>query len=155
MATLHFRETTTSTPEQFIGALTDFGPGRSKIFSNSADEFLKVHSQTLGARRRHRGLRRRVGTPGLRLVATRPGRHEDHRLQHLGRTLGPHLHLHPSARRNDRPGRHRRSGGKNLKGRSLGLVLGTVGTGVLRKALKNTVKAIDARNDEAKAADVG
>ena len=48
MATLHFRETTTSTPEQFIAALTDFGPGRSKIFSNSADEFLKVHSQSSG-----------------------------------------------------------------------------------------------------------
>jgi len=45
--------------------------------------------------------------------------------------------------------------GKNLKGRSLGLVLGTVGKGVLRKALRSTVKAIEARNDEAKAADVG
>jgi len=41
--------------------------------------------------------------------------------------------------------------GKNLKGRSLGLVLGTVGRGVLRKALRNTIKAIEARNNEAKA----
>jgi hypothetical protein len=45
--------------------------------------------------------------------------------------------------------------GKNLQGRSLGLVLGTVGKGVLRKALRSTVKAIEARNNEAKAADVG
>src|SRR5690349_17778187 len=48
MATLHFRETTTSSPEQFIAALTDFGPGRSKIFGNSADEYLKVHSRSPG-----------------------------------------------------------------------------------------------------------
>ena len=48
MATLHFTETTTSSPEQFIAALTDFGPGRSKIFGNSADEYLKVHSQRPG-----------------------------------------------------------------------------------------------------------
>jgi hypothetical protein len=27
MPTLHFKETTTSTPEQFIAALTDFGLG--------------------------------------------------------------------------------------------------------------------------------
>ena len=36
--------------------------------------------------------------------------------------------------------------GKNLKGRALGLVLGTVGKGVLTKAFENTVKAIEARN---------
>ena len=36
--------------------------------------------------------------------------------------------------------------GKNLKGRSLGLVLGTVGKRVLGKAFGKTVKAIEARN---------
>jgi hypothetical protein len=36
--------------------------------------------------------------------------------------------------------------GKNLKGKFLGLVLGTVGKGKLRKALDNTTKAIEARN---------
>ena len=45
MATIHFKETTTSTPEQFVAALTDFGPGRSKIWGNNADNYLKVHSQ--------------------------------------------------------------------------------------------------------------
>jgi ABC-type lipoprotein export system ATPase subunit len=30
MSTLRFHETTTSTPEQFIAALTDFGSGRSQ-----------------------------------------------------------------------------------------------------------------------------
>jgi hypothetical protein len=28
------------TPEQYIAGLTDFGPGRSKLFGNSADENL-------------------------------------------------------------------------------------------------------------------
>ncbi len=45
MSTIHFRLTTTSTPEQFIAGLTDFGPGRSQLFGNSADGYLKVHHQ--------------------------------------------------------------------------------------------------------------
>jgi hypothetical protein len=40
---IHFHRTTMLTPEQYIAGLTDFGPGRSKIFGNSADEYLKVH----------------------------------------------------------------------------------------------------------------
>ena len=36
--------------------------------------------------------------------------------------------------------------GKNFKGRMLGLVLRTVGRGVLEKAFENSVKAIEARN---------
>ncbi len=42
--------------------------------------------------------------------------------------------------------------GKNLKGRFLGLVLGTVGKGVLEKAFINSVKAIEARNGATRAA---
>ena len=42
--------------------------------------------------------------------------------------------------------------GKNLKGRLLGLVVGTVGKGVLVKAFGKTVKAIEGRNDAARAA---
>ena len=40
--------------------------------------------------------------------------------------------------------------GKNLKGRLLGFVLGTVGKSVLTKAFGVTVKAIEGRNAEAK-----
>ena len=40
---IHFYQTTTLTPEQFVAGLTDFGPGRSKLFGNSADQYLKVH----------------------------------------------------------------------------------------------------------------
>src|ERR1700704_5113669 len=43
MSTIHLHQTTTSTPEQFVAELTDFGPGRSKLFGKSADEYLKVH----------------------------------------------------------------------------------------------------------------
>src|SRR5215470_9327929 len=45
MSTIHLHQTTTSTPEQFVAGLTDFGPGRSKLFGNSADDYLKVHQQ--------------------------------------------------------------------------------------------------------------
>ena len=68
MATIHLTETTTATPEQFVAALTDFGPGRQEIFGNSADGYLEVHDRGTGARERARGLRqarsgeRRSGT---------------------------------------------------------------------------------------------
>jgi hypothetical protein len=39
--------------------------------------------------------------------------------------------------------------GKNLKGRLLDLVLGRIGEGVLEKAFKNSVKALEARNGAA------
>ena len=47
-ATIHLQQSTTATPEQFVAALTDFGPGRSEIFSRSADGYLKVHERALG-----------------------------------------------------------------------------------------------------------
>ena len=31
MASIHFIQETTATPEQFIAALTDFGPGRHEL----------------------------------------------------------------------------------------------------------------------------
>jgi hypothetical protein len=45
MSTIHLHQTTTLTPEQYIAGLTDFGPGRSKLFGRSADEYLKVHDR--------------------------------------------------------------------------------------------------------------
>src|SRR3984893_1018962 len=45
MSTFHLHQTTTSAPEQYTAGLTDFGPGRSKLFGNSADEYLKVHDR--------------------------------------------------------------------------------------------------------------
>src|SRR4051795_1390640 len=45
MSSIHLHQTTTATPEQFLAGLTDFGPGRSKLFGNSADDYLKVHDK--------------------------------------------------------------------------------------------------------------
>jgi hypothetical protein len=45
MPTIHLHQTTTATPEQFLAGLTDFGPGRSELFGNSADNYLKVHGE--------------------------------------------------------------------------------------------------------------
>ena len=98
MPTIHLHEMTTATPEQIVAALTDFGPGRSKIFENSADDELKVHYQgpnhadvTEGGR----GTSERL--PPRRLVRSQPHRHDHRRLQRLGRRLGPHLHPHAAA----------------------------------------------------------
>ena len=55
MATIHLHQTTTATPEQFLAGLTDFGPGRSKIFPNSADAYLKVHDQGPAQARNYQG----------------------------------------------------------------------------------------------------
>ena len=41
--------------------------------------------------------------------------------------------------------------GKTLKGKVLALVLGTVGRSVLKKAFENSVKAIETRNNGARA----
>ena len=45
MPTIRYNQATTATPEQFIEGLTDFGPGREKIFGKSADSDLEVHSE--------------------------------------------------------------------------------------------------------------
>ena len=47
MATIRLHQTTTATPEQFLAGLTDFGPGRSKIFPNSADSGKRVLAKAL------------------------------------------------------------------------------------------------------------
>ena len=146
MSTLHFHQTTTLTPEQYIAGLTDFGPGRSKLFGNSADEYLKVHSQD----RTHADVTEGSGGIWERL-------HYDWSdPTHVVLTTtdsntwgGASGHTYTFKRRPDgltdidvvvvRDG-------KTFKGRLLGLVLGTVGKGVLEKAFVNSVKAIEARN---------
>ena len=46
MPTIHLHQKTTLTPEQYVAGLTDFGPGRAKLFGNSTDEYLKVHDRS-------------------------------------------------------------------------------------------------------------
>jgi len=59
MSTIHLHQRTTLTLEQYARGLTDFGPGRSKLFGNSADEYLKVH------RRSHTGADVTEGSGGI------------------------------------------------------------------------------------------
>jgi hypothetical protein len=152
MSTIHFNETTTSTPEQFVAGLTDFGPGRQELFGNSADGYLKVHSQspghadvTEGSRGTWERLEYDWSDPNRVVMTTTDSN-----------TWGGHSgHTYTFTRKPDgttdidvvvvREG-------KNAKGRVLGFVIGTVGKGVLPKAFDKTVKAIEARNGGATAA---
>lgn len=152
MSTIHLHQTTTSTPEQFIAGLTDFGPGRSKLFGNSADEYLKVHSRgrsdadvTEGSSGIWERLHYDWSDPNRVVMMT-----TDSNL--WGGASG---HVYTFTRRPD--GQTDVDAvvvrdGKNLKGRALGFVLGTIGKSVLKKAFDNTVKAIEARNYSARTA---
>jgi hypothetical protein len=150
MSTIRFHETTTSTPEQFIAALTDFGPGRSKIFGNSADNYLKVH---------HSGSREADVTEGSAGIWERLHYDWSDPRRVVMTTTDSNLwggasgHTYVFTRRPD--GKTDLDAvivrdGKNLKGRLLGLVLGTVGKGVLKKAFVNSIHAIEARSGKAR-----
>ena len=149
MATLHFHETTTSTPEQLLAALIDFGPGRSKIFGNSADEYLKVHS---------RGASEADVTEGSGGVWERLHYDWSDRNRVVMKTTDSNIwggssgHIYTFTRRPD--GKTDIDAdvvreGKNLKGWALGLVLGTVGRNVLKTAFEKTVTAIETLNSGA------
>ena len=146
MSTIRLHRTTTTTPEQYVAGLTDFGPGRSKLFGNSADEYLKVH---------HKGPTEAHVTEGSGGIWERL--HYD--WSDPNRVVltttdsnvwgGASGHTYTFTRRPDgttdidlvvvRDG-------KNLKGWLLGLVLRTIGRRVLANAFDNSVKAIEARS---------
>jgi len=155
VATINFHANTTSTPEQFVAAVTDFGPGRSELFPRSADGYLKVHSQgaseadvTEGSGGIWERLHYDWSDPG-RIVMTTTDSNA------WGRNSG---HTYTFTRLPDgttdvdavvvREG-------KNFKGRLLEIVVGTIGKGTLEKAFKSTVKAIEARNEPEAAEEVG
>jgi len=149
VATIHLHENTTSTPEQFAAGVTDFGPGRSEIFPRSVDGYLKVHSQgpteadvTEGSGGIWERLHYDWSNPNHVVLTT-----TDSNL--WGGASG---HTYTFTRRPD--GKTNLDAvvvreGKNLKGRALGLVLGTIGKRVLTKAFENSVKAIEVRNSAA------
>ncbi|WP_328401154.1 hypothetical protein [Nocardia sp. NBC_00403] len=149
MSTIHFKETTTSTPEQFVAALTDFGPGRSQLFGNSTDQYLEVHAQSLGeadVTEGSRGIWERLhydwSDPNHVVMTTTDsnlwGGHSGHTYTFTRRRDGM-TDVDVVVVRE----------GKNLTGRVLGVVVGTVGQGVLRHAFGKTVKAVEARNSGA------
>ena len=153
MSTIHFKEKTTSTPEQFVAALTDFGPGRSKIFGNSADGYLKVHDQgptTADVTEGSIGIWERLhydwSDPNRVTLTTTDS----------NTWGGNSSHTYTFTRLPD--GTTEVDAvivreGKNLKGRAIEALVSTVGKRTLEQQFKKTVKAIEARNDGASTAE--
>lgn len=146
MSTIRLHATTTLTPKQYIAGLTDFGPGRAKLFGNSADEDLRIH---------HLGLTHADVTEGSRGIWERL-HYEWSNPNRVALTTtdsnvwgGASGHTYTFLRRTDgmtdidvivvREG-------KNFKGWILGLVLGSIGKGVLERAFANSVQALERRN---------
>ena len=145
MSTINLHQTTTLTPEQYIAGLTDFGPGRSKLFANSADEYVKVH---------HQGRTEADVTEGSGGIWERL--HYDWSdPNHVALTTtdsnvwgGASGHTYNFTRQpngtTDIDVVVVREG-KNLKGRMLGFVLGTIGRRVLERAFENSVGSQSAK----------
>jgi hypothetical protein len=153
MATIHLEQTTTATPEQFVAGLTDFGPGRSKLFGNSADGYLEVHDRgpgqadvTEGSRGVWERLHYDWSDPNHVVLTT-----TDSNVWGAGSGHTYTLTWQPDGTTEVDVVVVRE--GKNFKGRLLGIAAGPFGKRVLSKALENTVKAIEARNSGAAAAD--
>ena len=148
MSTIHFKLKTTATPEQFIAGLTDFGPGRSKLFGNSTDDYLKVHEKgsdnadvTEGSGGIWERLNYNWSDPTHIVLTTTDSNLWGGRSGHtytLTRRPNGTTDVDVVIVRE----------GKNLKGRLVGAFLGIVGKGQLKKWFTNTLKAIEARNDE-------
>jgi len=147
VATIRFHQTTTATPEDFVAGLTDFGPGRSKLFKNSADGYLEVHS--LGVNRADvtegsGGIWERLNYDWsdphhIKLTTT------DSNL--FGGDSGHTYTLTPQPDGTTEIDAVLVREGKNVRGRFISSVLGTVGKRSLAKAFAGTVKAIEARSN--------
>jgi hypothetical protein len=143
---IHLHQSTTLTPEQYVAGFTDFGPGRSKLFGNSADEYLKVHhldqSQadvTEGSGGIWERLHYDWSNPNHVVLTTTDsnvwggasGHTYDFTRQPDGTTRIDVMVVRE---------------GKNLAGWFLGLILRTIGRSVLEKAFVRSAKAIETRN---------
>jgi len=146
---IHFHQNSTLTPEQYIAGLNDFGPGRAKLFGNSADQYLKVHhlgrtdaDVTEGSSGIWERLHYDWSDPNHVVLTTTDsntwGGASGHTYTFTRKANGT-TDIDVDVVRE----------GKNLKGKLLGLVVRTIGRGVLEKAFENSVKAIEARNGAA------
>ena len=151
MSTINMHAKTIATPEQYTAALTDFGPGRSKIFGNSADNELKVHDESPG----HADVTEGSGGFWERL---------SYDWSDPNRVVAQTIDSNIWGGRSGHTYRFVRNAngmceinyvvvreGKNAKGKFLGIVLGSVGKSKLVKAFRNSVKAVEARNAAAQA----
>jgi hypothetical protein len=147
MSTIRLHEATTLTPEQYVAGLTDFGPGRSEVFSNSADDYLVVHSSgateadvTEGSGGVWERLHYDWSNPHRVVLET-----TDSNTWNGTSGYTYTFNRTPDGRTDVNVVIVRK--GKNAKGRILALVLGTVGKGVLRKSFVQSVKTIEARKN--------
>jgi hypothetical protein len=147
MPTIHFSETMTATPERFIAALTDFGPGRSQVWGNSADSFLKVHDRgateadvTEGSAGVWERLHYDWSDPSRVVLKTTDS-------NVWSDDSGWTYSLSPQPDGTTRVDVVSVREGKNLKGRGLALALDAGGKHLLEKRFGQTIKAIDARGD--------
>jgi hypothetical protein len=145
MTTIHFKQTTTATPEQFVAALTDFGPGREEIFGNSADSYLEVHAEGVD----HADVTEGSGGVWERLDYDWSDPNRIVLKTTDSNTWGGASGYVYTLKRYDDDTTDIDAvivrEGKNLKGKALALVFKTVGRGVLPKAFAKTLKAIEAR----------
>ena len=153
MTTMHFTEKMTATPEQFIAALTDFGPGRAKIWGNSADDQLKVLDQgpteadvTEGSGGVWETLHYDWSDPGRVVLTTTDS-------NAWGGHSGWTYSFSPQPDGTTEVDIVVVREGKNLKGRVLGLAVGIIGKHFLGRAVAKTVRAVEARNGQANAAE--
>jgi hypothetical protein len=148
MVTIRLHQTTTATPGQFLAGLTDFGPGRAKIFPNSADGYLKVHDLgpnqadvTEGSKGIWERLHYDWSDPRrITMVTT------DSNL--WGRRSGHTYTLTPQPGGTTDIDAVVVREGKNLRGRLFEILLVAAGKRILSKALATTVRAIEARNSQ-------
>jgi hypothetical protein len=146
MVTIHLHQRTTATPAQFLAGLTDFGPGRSKLFGNSGDGYLKVHSQgpteadvTEGSNGIWERLHYDWSDPRRITMTTTDSNAWGGRSGHTY-TLTPR----PDGTTDVDVVVVRE--GKNLKGRLIAIAVSIIGKQFLGKELGKTIKAIEARN---------
>jgi len=148
-----FHETTTATPEQYVAGLTDFGPGRAKLFGNSADGYLEVHSMgtteadvTEGSGGVWERLHYDWSDPDRVVLTTTDsnawGGASGHTYTFTRNPDGTTDIDYAVVRE-----------GKNLKGRFLAFLFGHGGRSKLEKAFAGSVKAIEARSYQPTAAD--
>jgi hypothetical protein len=146
-STIHLHEATAASPEQFIAGLTDFGPGRSRLFANSTDAYLEVH---------HRGAHDADVTEGSRGIWERL--HYDWSDPHRVTLTTTDSNAFGGASGYTYTLTRQPDGttdvdvvivreGKNAKGRVLAYLLGTVGRRSVQKMFADSVKAIEARSN--------
>ena len=151
MSTIRFHQATILTPEEYVAGLTDFGPGRSEVFSNSADDYLVVHDRgatqadvTEGSGGVWERLHYDWSDPERVVLTT-----TDSNVWSGASGYTYTFTRSPDGTTDVNVVIVRK--GKTAKGRFLALVLGTVGKRVLRKSFVQSVKAIEARNERAPA----